>query len=356
MSEMSARTTTMRAEIGEIPGAVADLLAHVRREVRPVASAFRARGPHWLSIVARGTSDHAAMYARYLVETSLGLPAGLAAPSVVTAYAAPMQWAEGAVLAISQSGQSPDVVEVVAAARAGKAITIAITNDAQSPLAAVAEHVILCHAGTEDAVPATKTYVNQLVAVASLVAEIGDEPLGSALGGLPGALEDVLGASVDWLATQPPDDSIASEIASAARALVVSRGFNLATAFEIGLKLKETGAIFAEAYSAADLLHGPLILAGPGVPTIVIRPDGPISRSIDAATEAVRRRGGRTWQVTFAAGRSGSMDLHLPGDLPEPLTPIAFVLPGYLIAEAVARLRGMDPDAPLGLTKVTHTR
>jgi glucosamine--fructose-6-phosphate aminotransferase (isomerizing) len=354
MSEPAPTMTTMRAEIEDVPRAVGDLLSLVSSEALPAASAFRERRPGWLSIVARGTSDHAAIYARYLAETSLGLPTGLAAPSVVTTYRAPLRWAGGALLAISQSGQSPDVVEVVAAARAGRALTVAVTNDPRSPLAAEAEHVILCHAGAEAAVPATKTYVTELVAIASLIAAIGDDRLGRSLAPLPVILEGVLRASGDWLAEQPSDDSVVSAIASAGRALVVSRGFNLATAFETALKLKETAGVFAEPYSAADLLHGPLILAGRDVPTIIIRPNGPIAESIDAAAESVRDRGGRTWQIAFG-GFHGPMAVALPGDLPEALTPIAYVLPAYLIAEAVARQRGLDPDAPQGLTKVTHT-
>lgn len=355
MNQPALPMTTMRAEIEEIPRVVADLLSHVHGDAGTAASAFRERRPEWLSIVARGTSDHAAIYARYLAEIALGIPTGLAAPSVITTYRASLRWTGGALLAISQSGQSPDVVEVVAAARAGNALTIAITNDPRSPLAAAAEHVILCHAGTEAAVPATKTYVTELVAIAALIAALGDDRLGHSLAPLPAILEGVLRASDEWLNAQSGEDSIVSAIALAGRALVVSRGFNLATAFEIALKLKETAGIFAEPYSAADLLHGPLILAGADIPTIIIRPNGPIAASIDAAAAAVRGRGGHAWRIAADEGFR-SMVSGVPRDLPESLTPIPYVLPGYLIAEAVARQRGLDPDAPLGLTKVTHTR
>ena len=345
----------MRGEIGQIPHAVETLLDAVGREAKPVVSAFHRRRPAWLAIVARGTSDHAAVYARYLVETSLGIPAGLAAPSVTTIYRAPLSWRAGALLAISQSGQSPDVVEVTAAARAGGALTIAITNQAGSPLAGAAEHVVLCHAGDEEAVPATKTYVTQLVAVAALVGAIGDGGLGRDLPGLPGVLARTLDASLEWLASQGPEDSVASAIAASGRALVVSRGFNLATALEVALKLKETAGIFAEPYSAADLLHGPLILAARDVPTVVVRPDGPIAESIDAAADAARDRGARTWTISGDGDRAGRL-LPLAGGLAEALTPIPYVIPGYLIAEEVAQLRGLDPDAPVGLSKVTQTR
>ena len=345
----------MRAEILEVPDVVADLLGRVAPAAEGVAAAFGERRPQWLTIAARGTSDHAAVYARYLFETLLGLPTGLAAPSVVTTYRAPLRWRGGAVVAISQSGQSPDVVEFTAAARAGGALTIAITNEAESPLAAAAEQVVLCHAGAEAAIPATKTYVTTLVAIAAIVTTIGDADLARRLPRLPDVLAVALERSVRWLADQPEPDSVVAAVADAGRALVVSRGYNLATALEVGLKLKETAGIFAEPYSAADLLHGPLILADRAVPTIIIRPGGAIATSIDAASELVRARGGRTWQISSGTAPTAT-GLSLSGDLPEALTPIPYVLPGYLIAEAVAQRRGLDPDSPAGLAKITHTR
>ena len=346
---------SMRREIAEIPAAAADLLGATRRETARAAAAFRAADPRWGMIVARGTSDHAAVYARYLLETKLGMPTGLAAPSVTTAYRASMRWAGGAVVAISQSGESPDVVEVAQAARAGGALTIAVTNQGASPLARAAQHVILCHAGREEAVPATKTYITQLVAIAGLVAAIArDRDLGRGLEALPPTLERAIEDSVAWLASLEPADSLTRALAAGGRALVVSRGFNLATAMEISLKLKETAGIFAEPYSAADLLHGPLALAGHGLPAIFIRPAGPVAASIDAARDAARARGAEVWQL--GAVSASARGLPLADGLAEALTPIPFVLPGYLVAEEVAHLRGLDPDAPAGLHKVTHTR
>jgi glucosamine--fructose-6-phosphate aminotransferase (isomerizing) len=346
----------MAREIDEIPEAIEGLLTAIGPEARATAAAFRRADPSWVSVVARGTSDHAAVYARYLVEVELGLPAGLAAPSVTTVYRAPLRWSGGALLAVSQSGQSPDVVEVTDAARRGGAVTVAITNDGASPLAAAAEHVILCRAGAEQAVPATKTYVTQLVAVARFVSALtSDDRLTGALAALPERIRAALDRADAWLAGQSGSDSVCDMIARAERALVVSRGFNLSTVLEIALKLKETSGVFADGYSAADLLHGPLVLAGSEVPVLVVRPGGPMAESVDAAAEGARRRGASVWVIGSGAP-SGPRHLAVAANVPEQLSPIVTVAPGYRIAERVARIRGLDPDHPLGLTKVTHTR
>lgn len=351
---MTLVVSQMQREIAEIPDVVERLLAENRTQVRSAADRFATCAPSWMAIVGRGSSDHAAVYARYLVETTLGLPVGLAAASVTTAYHAALHWNGGVLLAISQSGSSPDVVDVTQAARQGGALTIAVTNDGSSPLAAVADVVLDCHAGTEAAVPATKTYIASLVALAALFAAVtGARSLERALPRLPDVLASTLQASGSWLAAH---DSPVAELAEADGALVVSRGFNLATAFEIALKLKETMGIFAEGYSAADLMHGPVALARLRVPTLVIDPAGPVHPSIEAAVRELEQRGVTPWIIAAQGVEEARNVLSLPIDLPESLTPIPFVLPGYLLCEAAARRRGTDPDAGIGLQKVTLTR
>lgn len=350
--------TVMADEIREIPERVERLLADPA-PAEAVARAILARPVRWATIVGRGTSDNAATYARYLVETQLGIPAGLAAPSVTTLYRAPIDWRDGLVVAVSQSGRSPDVVGVVAAARAGGAITVAVTNEAESPLGAAAEHVLECGAGEERAVAATKTYVTELVTIARLVALLRPaSPIGGGLAALPEVLTASIEAADAWLERV----DVVNWVAADDRAFVLSRGYNLATALEVALKFKEACGLFAEGYSTADLQHGPVALAAPDVPVLVFRPDGPTGEAIDGGLDRIVAAGGSPAVVggADAASRSGRTSraraLALPLDgLPEELSPAALVLPGLLLVEAVARRRGLDPDSPTGLTKVTLT-
>jgi glucosamine--fructose-6-phosphate aminotransferase (isomerizing) len=350
----------MRREIGEIPAVVERFLAEGRPEVDAAAAAVRRTPPPFVVIVARGTSDHAAIHLRYLFETELGVPAGLAAPSITTIYGARIRWQHGLVIAVSQSGRSPDLIAVVDAARAGGATTIAIANDAGSPLAASAAHVIDCRAGEEVAVAATKSYVAQLAAGAALVAALRPEgAIARALPEMPDVLRRALAASE---AAVRDEARIVEEFASSERSIVISRGYDYATALETALKLKETGRLFAEGYSSADFSHGPVVLSAPGVPVLAIRPVGPMGVAVDEGIRAAHDAGGRPWVVAtddaYPAdeGAARRIVLPLPSDLPPGLAPLATILPGQLLAEAVARRRGYDPDAPPGLHKVTLTR
>jgi glucosamine--fructose-6-phosphate aminotransferase (isomerizing) len=353
----------MLREIREIPAVVARLLDEGRPEIAAAAEAIRAADPAWVSLVARGTSDHAATHLRYLIETELGIPSGMAAPSTVTIYGARLRWRGGLVIAVSQSGRSPDLIEVVAAARRGGALTIAIVNAADSPLARAAEHVIDCRAGEERAVAATKSYVAELAAGAALVAGLsGSAALSDGLARLPAMLAD----SLDVIARSVHDDApIVADFAGSERSIVIGRGFEYPTALETALKLKETGRLFAEGYSAADFSHGPVVLSGPEVPILAIRPGGRMGDLVDEGIAAALATGSVPWVIGGAdAARvvpagldpTRTLALPLPSDLPEGLTSLATILVGQLLAEAVARRRGYDPDAPPGLHKVSLTR
>jgi glutamine---fructose-6-phosphate transaminase (isomerizing) len=219
--------------------------------------------------------------------------------------------------------------------------------------------VVPMRAGEERAVAATKTYVATLAVVAGLVARLADRLGGGVtwadrLGDLPSVLEAAATAAGEWV--RGPGAACVGALAGSDEALVVSRGHNFATALEVALKLRETGRIFADGYSTADLLHGPVVVAGSEVPTLAFRPDGPAGAAVDEALAVARRAGARPWTVggPEVAGRERA--LVVAPDLPEPLTPLAYVLPGFVLAETTARARGRDPDSPPGLTKVTRTR
>jgi glucosamine--fructose-6-phosphate aminotransferase (isomerizing) len=352
----------MRLEIEEVPAVVERVVRAGAAEIRRVHLATSTPPPAWVTFVARGTSDHAATYLRYLFEAQVGLPAGLAAPSVTTVYDGHIRWAGGLVVAISQSGRSPDLIAVIEdAARAG-APTIAIVNDPASPLAAAAGHVIDVRAGEERSVAATKSYVGQLAAGAALAAHFGAAI--ELLAGLERVVP-LLAPVIEAAAAVIHDGSeIVEAFSSSDRSIVIGRGYDFATALETALKLKETGRLFAEGYSTADFSHGPVVLSGTGAPVLVIRPGGRMGASVDEGILAARAAGSRPWIVVGEAdpGPIAGADperlvrLPIPADLPEPLAPLATILPGQLLAEAVARRRGFDPDAPPGLRKVTLTR
>jgi len=336
----------LHREIGEQPAAVARFLDGESSRVARLAAPLRRADIRFVFVVARGTSDNAARYAQYVFGALAGLPVALAAPSLVTLYGAPPRLRGALVVGISQSGRSPDVVETVAAARRAGAPTIAIVNDAGSPLALAADEVLPIHAGEERSVAATKTYTAQLAAVALLAASLaGRRHVLADLQRIPRAMERVLG-------TEAAARRAARRIAGASRAVVLARGMNYPTAWEIALKLKELALLLAEPYSSADFQHGPIAMAERRLPAIVVSP-----RRSRAAAElvalAARLRAGRSPVVSI--GPSGPGSIPLP-DVPEVLSPIVAVIPGQLLAFHAARARGLDPDAPRGIRKVTETR
>lgn len=362
----AAAPTLMRQEINSIPEVVQRFVEESGPEVAAAAGAVRAADPGWVSLLARGTSDHAAIHLRYLIEAELGIPAGMAAPSTVTIYGAELRWRGGLVIAVSQSGRSPDLVAVLEAARAGGALTVAIVNDVLSPLARAAEHVIDCRAGEERSVAATKSYVAQVAAGIALVAALSPRAeLADGMRRMPEVLRRVLDTAAGAVHDEAP---IVEQFAASERSIVIGRGYEFPTALETALKLKETGRLFAEGYSSADFSHGPVVLSGAGIPVLAIRPDGAMGPLVDEGIAAARATGSRPWVIGGAeldapgAGGIAAADpdqmirLPLPADLSAPLASLATILPGQLLAEAVARRRGLDPDAPPGLSKVTLTR
>jgi glucosamine--fructose-6-phosphate aminotransferase (isomerizing) len=340
-----------RSELYEGPEVVARLLEGAAGPIETLAQAVRERPVEFVLIAARGTSDHAAIYAQYILGARNRLPVALAAPSLSSLYRASPRLAHALVLGISQSGRSPDVVAVLADARAQGALTAALTNDPGSELAAAAEHVVPLEAGPERAVAATKTYLAEIALVAALSAALADDAAARAeLAALPAALRAALLAE-DALAR------LARAYAAEERCVVLARGFQYATAREWALKLKELAALLADPYSAADFEHGPIALLEPGFPVLAVASSGPALPGLRALLGRLAAEGARLLLLsddpaTLALGEG----VPLPAGVPEWLAPLVAIGPAQLFAYHLARARGLDPEAPRHLTKVTRTR
>jgi glucosamine--fructose-6-phosphate aminotransferase (isomerizing) len=336
----------MAAEIAGAGEAVARQLAANAEPVAALAATLRARDPHVVVTIARGSSDHAALYLKHLVELRLGLVCASLGPSVASLYRAPLRLADAVALTLSQSGRSPDIVAMQRAARQAGAFTVALVNDAGSPAAVDAAALLPLHAGEERSVAATKTMIATLVAGASLVAHwAGDAELRAGLADLPGRLAD---------SRAPPPDDLVAPLAAARSLYVLGRGATLAMAAEAALKLKETSAIHAEAFSSAEVLHGPAGVIEPGFPVVVFVPADAARAGVLETTERLASFGAAPLLVDVAAHPRWPT-LVAPAAGHELLTPILALHAFYRVAEAIARRRGRDPDAPPHLMKVTRT-
>ena len=342
----------LHAEIMEQPAAIARLLDAEATPVRTIARTLGRRGFDYLLIAARGSSDNAARYAQYLFGTALGVPVALATPSLHTLYGARLRFTGALVLGISQSGQSPDICAVLDDARKAGAPTIAITNDLDSPLARTAEHVIALHAGAERSVAATKTYTTQLAALALLALSLAGDGAGlAALRALPEAMT----ASLDLDARMA---EIAAHEQAISTAVTVGRGYNYATAWEIALKLKELTYVPTEPYSAADFQHGPIALVRESFPVLMIATHGAATGDLTTLSARLHDLGARLLVIGDVPDILAVADqpAALPASVEERFSPLITVIPGQLFALHLARARGLDPDQPRGLRKVTETR
>lgn len=344
---------SLTAEIHEQPAVLARLLERQGEPVRRLAASLRGRDIEFVFIAARGTSDNAGLYANYLWGACNGLPVALAAPSLFTSYGRPPALRHALVVAISQSGQSPDIVAVLDEARRQGAPTLAIVNDAASPLAQAADVVIDICAGREEAVAATKTYTAQLMAVAMLSAALAeDEGRWRDLARIPGLVEQVLAL----------DETIgqrAERYRFMQHCVVLGRGYNYATAFEWALKLKELAYVIAGPYSSADFQHGPVALLERGFPVLAVAPDGAVFDDTQALLS--RLVGEKNVELLVVSDRDEALalahtPLRLPGPMPEWATPLVSIVAAQLFCYHVTRAKGFDTEAPRGLRKVTLTR
>jgi glucosamine--fructose-6-phosphate aminotransferase (isomerizing) len=334
----------MLAEIREQPASIRRLLEH-EDDVRAVAKRLTAFGPRTVRLVGHGTSDNAATYGVYAFGLLAGWTALRDSISLTVYYDAPLDFTGSAVIALSQSGETPDVVEYVQRARAKGALTVALTNDGGSTLAQVAELVVPLCAGPEQAVAATKTYVNSLAALALLAGASTDDLRATA---------DTVEATVAQV--EGPVRSMASAFAFLGRMFVIGRGLELATAREIALKLQETCRVAADALTSTDLAHGPVNAVDPLFPVWAI---ATVEENLPAVVEAARRarEAGATLIATGAAAdriEDAAYVLSTPAAPAAVFSPLVSVVPGQLFAWALALAKGYDPDRPTHLTKVTR--
>lgn len=337
----------MFLEINEQPEVLQNVLGEWS-SVSRVAGALRERDFDFVVLAARGTSDNAALYAKYLFEVLLGVPASLASPSAFTLYGSEMNLDRTLVIGISQSGESKDVAETVRRSKELGASTLSITNDDESTMARTADFHLSLHAGDEKSVAATKTYTAELLVLYLLVAALGgaDRP-----GPEAESLPDKAGRVLDtpWNGTD--------RYRYAGHLVVVSRGYNYATAKEAALKLMETTYVVAEAFSAADLRHGPIAMIGQDFPAVAVVPPGKAREGMRNLVDNLNERGAEV--VAIGADEDledkAAASFILPVTCPEELSPILYALPAQMFARDLSLLKGLDPDSPRGLSKVTET-
>jgi glucosamine--fructose-6-phosphate aminotransferase (isomerizing) len=336
-------TTLMHAEAGEAPAVVARLLDRNRATIERIVTRLCDRPPPFIVTCARGSSDHAATYGKYLFETKIGIPVASAALSIASVFDTPMH-AEGALcLAISQSGRSPDLLASATAYKDAGAFVVALVNDEESPLAALAHEILPLCAGPERSVAATKSYIASLAAQAGLAAAwAGDDTLAGRLADLPSAMAQAF--ALDWSSALPP-------LLGARNLFVLGRGYGFGVAQEAALKFKETCGLHAEAFSAAEVRHGPMAIVGRGFPLLGFVTSDASGDDVRAAAAQFAERGA----VALLADATGGG--RLPAIAADPvLEPILMVQSFYRFVNALAVARGIDPDAPPHLKKVTETR
>jgi glucosamine--fructose-6-phosphate aminotransferase (isomerizing) len=346
----------MHGEIEEQPQALARLLDDGLAQVRDLAATVRARRPRFAVLAARGTSDHAALYAKYLLEIRLGLACGLASPSTLAGYGARPDLTDVLWIVVSQSGGSPDLVESTAIARECGALTVAVTNAPESRLAAAAELAVDVHAGPERAVAATKSYTSQLLALYLLVDAVAGGDAATAR-----TLPERVGTVLDAERARGAVHACAQRYRFVERLVTTGRGYAYPTAREAALKLMETSYLSAHAFSAADLLHGPLAMIDADRPVIAVAPDGVGAVALEPVLDRLHEREADVLLVADErvvarwGGKRSTVELALPA-VAEEVAPIVQIVPLQLLAHDMAVARGHDPDAPRGLAKVTLTR
>ncbi|MBC8160109.1 MAG: SIS domain-containing protein [Roseiflexaceae bacterium] len=343
---------TLRAEILQQPAVLQELLGTQMSAVMRVAAAVHAREIEYVYLAARGTSEHAGIYAQYILGAYNKLPVALAAPSLFTVYERPPQLTRALVVGVSQSGQSPDIVGVITEAQRQGAMTLAVTNDPDSPLARAAAYTLDIRAGVEHSVAATKTYTAELLVFAMLSAALAGDT------GRVAELERVPEAARQALELEEQAARAAEHFREMSRCVVLGRGYHFATALEWSLKLKELTYIVADRYSTAEFQHGPIAMIEPGFPVLAVAPSDPGAAAVTALlSHLARERGAQVLALSDdeATLQAATIGLQLPAKVPPWLMPIVSILPAQLFCHHLTIARGIDANTPRGLSKVTLT-
>jgi glucosamine--fructose-6-phosphate aminotransferase (isomerizing) len=340
-----AMTSHMRREVLEIPDMIDGLLTKGADDIKTAAAALHARDPAFMLSVARGSSDHATTYFKYCAELLLGLPVASVGPSVASVYKRPLRLQGAGCLAISQSGKSPDIVEMARASQAAGALTLALTNHPESDLAAVSDHTLCLHAGVEQSVAATKTFVTSIVSAVWLLAQMrGDRDLLAAIHGLPSVLERA--AHADW-------SVVSAALAGRNSLFCLGRGPALAMSNEAALKFKETCLIHAESYSSAEVMHGPVAIVDSGFPVLAFAAADAAEDHVVNVADDFAAMGASVFVTSAKPSAAHALPVVRSA---HPLTdPIALIVSFYAMVEQVAQARGINPDTPRHLKKVTET-
>jgi glucosamine--fructose-6-phosphate aminotransferase (isomerizing) len=342
-------TSLLEQEIVSQPEVIARLLERETRHIEQITTQLPPFD--YALIAARGSSDHAATYAKYAWTTLAGYPVALAAPSTLTMYKAAPRLAGALVVGISQSGQSPDIIAVLEEGKRQGRPTLAITNDGASPLAAMADYVVELHAGSEQSVAATKTYTAQLAVIALFAATLsGNSQYPAALQKLPGAIDATLRLA-------PEITQCVERYRYMNRCVIIGRGYNYATSFELALKLKELTYVMATAYSSADFRHGPIATIESDLPVFLVMPAGATFDDMLDLAGGLLQRSAELLVISESRQALSLARTALPivPGVPEWLSPLTAIIPGQLFALHLALTKGLNPDVPRGLQKVTRT-
>ncbi|MGE0103293.1 MAG: SIS domain-containing protein [Blastocatellales bacterium] len=338
----------MLNEIGQQPLAIERTIRRESRKIVAFAEKLRRDRPRLIVLVARGSSDNAALFGRYLLEMTTGIPVSLAAPAIHTLYKAKLDLRDALVIGISQSGEGVDINMVLENSKKCGARTLAITNEAGSTMAGIADETFLIHAGREKSVAATKTYTGQLL-IFHLLAR--------ALGGSQSEIERIPELTAEALELRPRIEEIVERYAYMEHCVVVGRGLNYSNAFEFAIKLMETCYVVAERFSGADFLHGPIAIVDRAFPVFLFAPPGPTLKGMKDLAGRLEQMGAETVVISSEPGiiRKSGRGILMPQRIPEILSPIPYIVPAQLFAALLSESKGLSPDQPRALRKVTKT-
>lgn len=338
----------MLQEIAEQPGVLERTIAAEREKVKRLGNFLRKKDIDLIVLVARGSSDNASLFGRYLLEVTTGIPVSLSAPSVVTLYGAKLNLSRALVIGVSQSGEGMDINQVLESAKKSGAYTLGITNEAGSTMAEIADETLLIHAGREKSVAATKTYTGQMLHFYFLAAQLAQNKID---------VEKIPAFAAEALDLRPEVEKLVERYVFMENCVVVGRGMNYGNSYELALKLMETCYVVAERFSSADFFHGPLAIVERRFPVILFAPSGVTKKSSIDLLHNLKELHADCLSITndTEVAALSPKSLLLLAEIEEFLTPIPFIIPAQLFAALLSAAKGLDPDSPRSLSKVTKT-